>query len=184
MRAFSSSLKCAIKSTVHCRRASILSSTFLPQKSGKLINVLGHGYKDPVPFQNAYGASKAWVLSFTKALAEEHKESWVGIYAFNPGMVLTDLLTNVDVMTGYEDRLKVFPTIVRMWGKPPAVPAAKAVWLASAATNGKTGLLANVFTTWVMLAGVLGEGVRRLLRRPAPPTAVKIRTIPYQPGKA
>jgi short-subunit dehydrogenase len=37
---------------------------FLLQRSGKLLNMVGRGYKGPVPYQNAYGASKAWVLSF------------------------------------------------------------------------------------------------------------------------
>ena len=46
---------------------------FTQQRSGKLINVLGHGYNKPVPWQNAYGASKAWVRSFTSALARKPK---------------------------------------------------------------------------------------------------------------
>ncbi|MEI2652469.1 MAG: SDR family NAD(P)-dependent oxidoreductase [Microthrixaceae bacterium] len=112
---------------------------FLDQGSGKLINLLGHGWKGPVPWQNAYSASKAWVRSFTLALAAETKESGVGVFAFNPGMVLTELLTDVEVIAGSEARLQRFPAIVRMWAKPPAVPAAKAVWIASSATDGKTG---------------------------------------------
>ena len=113
---------------------------FLSQRSGKLINLLGHGYKEPLPDQNVYGSSKAWVRSFTKALAEENKESGVGVYAFNPGMVLTDLLTDIDVIEGSEEKLKAFPTILRMWAKPPASVQEKIVWLASGATDGQTGL--------------------------------------------
>ena len=73
---------------------------FLPQRSGKLINLLGHGFRNPVPYQNAYASSKAWVRSFTLALADETQGSGVGVFAFNPGMVLTDLLTNVEVVEG------------------------------------------------------------------------------------
>ncbi len=135
---------------------------FLAQKAGKLINILGHGYNKPVPWQNAYGASKAWVRSFTLALAEETKGNGVGVFAFNPGMVLTDLLTDVDVIAGSEHRLKLFPTIVRMWAKPPEVPAKKALWIASSATDGKTGLLVNIFSPWAMLAGAVKEGSRSL----------------------
>ena len=133
---------------------------FLDQGSGKLINLLGHGWKGPVPWQNAYSASKAWVRSFTLALAEETKQSGasgVGIYAFNPGMVLTELLTDVEVIEGSEEKLRRFPTIVRMWAKPPEVPAAKAVWIASAATDGKTGEIYNIFTPTQMLGGALSE---------------------------
>ena len=77
-------------------------------------------------------------------------------------MVLTDLLTHFDVVSGSEERLKVFPTIVRMWAKPAEIPARKAVWLASSATDGKTGIEGNVFTTWVMLRGAAREGLRKI----------------------
>ena len=142
---------------------------FVEQGSGKLINLLGHGWKGPVPWQNAYSASKAWVRSFTLALAAEVKESGaggannnIGVFAFNPGMVLTELLTDVEVIEGHEHRLERFPTIVRMWAKPPAAPAAKAVWIASSATDGKTGEIYNIMSTRTMIGGALREGVRRL----------------------
>ncbi len=153
---------------------------FIPQHSGKLINILGHGYNGPVPWQNAYASSKAWIRSFTKALAEETKDSGVGVYAFNPGMVLTDLLTQVDVIAGSEDKLKRFPAVVRMWAKPPEVPAQKAVWIASSATDGKTGLLVSLFSPWTMLEGALHEQLRALFGRSAAGPDVKVRTIqPY-----
>jgi NAD(P)-dependent dehydrogenase (short-subunit alcohol dehydrogenase family) len=136
---------------------------FLDQGSGKLINLLGRGWKGPVPWQNAYSASKAWVRSFTLALAAETKGSDVGVFAFNPGMVLTELLTDVEVIEGSEAQLQRFPTIVRMWAKPPAVPAAKAVWIASAATDGKSGEIYNIMGPAQMLDGALREGVRSLL---------------------
>ncbi len=128
---------------------------FLKQGSGKLINLLGHGYKRPVPWQNAYSASKAWVLSFTSALAVETRGSGVGVYAFNPGLVLTDLLTDVEVVAGSEHRLKNFATVIRMWAKTPEVAAQKAVWIASAATDGKTGLVVSASSTWTMLSGAV-----------------------------
>jgi glucose 1-dehydrogenase len=151
---------------------------FISQHSGKLINVLGHGYNRPVPWQNAYGSSKAWVCSFTKALAAETKDSGVGVFAFNPGMVLTELLTNVDVIEGSEDRLKVFPTIVRMWAKPAEIPAEKVVWIASSATDGQTGRLISLFSPWLMLRGALKEGLRALLRKPAPDMNIRMKSIP------
>ena len=35
------------------------------RRSGKLINLLGRGDRRPVPKQNAYASSKAWIRSFT-----------------------------------------------------------------------------------------------------------------------
>lgn len=155
---------------------------FLGRRSGKLINLLGHGYKGPVAWQNAYASSKAWVKAFTLALAKENEGSGVGVFAYNPGLVLTDLLTEVDVIAGSEARFSVFPTIVRMWAQPPTKPAQKAVWIASPATDGKTGLVVDYSSTWMMLRGAAGEGLRRLRKAPPPPIDFKFTTVPPYAG--
>jgi len=151
---------------------------FLQQGSGKLINLLGHGYRRPVPWQNAYSSSKAWVRAFTKSLAEETKDSGVGVFAYNPGMVLTELLTDVDVIEGSEHRLKVYPTIVRMLAKPVEVPAQKVVWIASSATDGKTGQVINLQSTGAMFGSALKEGLRHLANRPASDMGIRVKVIP------
>jgi glucose 1-dehydrogenase len=152
---------------------------FLARKTGKLINILGHGYKSPVPFQSAYAASKAWLRSFTMAVAKENQDSGVGVFAFNPGMMVTELLTDVDVVAGSEEKLKVFPTIIRMWGRPPEVAAQKAAWIASSVTDGKTGKLYNLHSFGHTLSGAIKEGWRRLTKKPGYPMEVDMHTIPY-----
>lgn len=152
---------------------------FLSQGSGKLINVLGHGDSGPVAWQNAYASSKIWVKSFTMSLAKENEGTGVGVYAFNPGLVLTEMLTDVDVIEGSEDRLKAFPTIVRMWANPPAVPAKKAVWIASSATDKKTGMVIKILSPGSMLLGVVKEAIRALKRSAEPEMAISMRRVPY-----
>jgi NAD(P)-dependent dehydrogenase (short-subunit alcohol dehydrogenase family) len=151
---------------------------FLVEGRGKLINVLGRGARQPVPFQNAYAASKAWNRSFTLALAREYRETEVGIFAFSPGLVDTDLLRKVEVVAGYEERLKPLKTVMRLWANPPEVPAGKALWLASSATDGRTGLDIRVLGTAGMVGGVLREGWRRLMRRPAAPIELSVTSVP------
>ena len=51
---------------------------FVPRGSGKLINLLGRGDSEPVPLQNAYASSKAWLKNFTLALAKEYKAQRCG----------------------------------------------------------------------------------------------------------
>ncbi len=150
---------------------------FLPRKSGKLINVLGRGDDGPVPLQNAYASGKAWARSFTLALAQEYKASGVGIYAINPGMMRTDLLTKLRVVAGSEDRLRVMPTIIGMWASPPEVPAERVVWLASAESDGKTGLHVREMSGPKMLVGAAREGMRRLLRL-GPSAKVDLTVVP------
>jgi len=155
---------------------------FLPRRAGKLINVLGRGARSPAPLQNAYGASKAWVRSFTHALAKEYAQHGVGIYALAPGMMRTDMLLRPTAYRGYDDRLAgAYATVLRMWSQPPEVAARKAVWLASAATDGKTGLTAQAMGPGGMLAGALRELLRRMLGRPAEPIDVQVVTRPAEP---
>lgn len=146
---------------------------FLPQRSGKLINILGHGERGPVAYQNAYASSKAWVRNFTLALAKEHVGSGVGIFAFQPGLMTTELLFQVDVVAGHESRLKAFPTVIRLLGKPPEVAARKVLWLAGPATDGKSGLYVRAGGPLAMLRGIM----RALLRREAPPP-LRLHVIP------
>lgn len=151
---------------------------FLSRRSGKLVNILGAGYNRPQPWQNAYGSSKNWARTFTLALAKETRGSAVGVYAFNPGLMLTDFVTNVTAIEGAQDRLKAFPAILRMWANPVEIPARKAVWIASAATDGKTGLLINQLSPWAMVRGALKEGLRALTKQPARDIRLQVKVIP------
>jgi glucose 1-dehydrogenase len=157
---------------------------FLGQGSGKLINLVGRGYNGPVVWQNAYGSSKAWVRNFTLALAEETRASGVGVFAFNPGMVLTDLLTHVDVIAGSEGSLKSFGKVVRMWARPPEVPAKKVVWIASSATDGKTGKLYSIFSARDILWGLIVDTFRTWFKLPQVEPDIQFHMIePYNQRK-
>jgi glucose 1-dehydrogenase len=154
----------------------------IPQGRGKLINILGRGSKKPAPMQNAYGATKSWLRSFTLALADEYKESGVGIFAFSPGMVRTDMLTRPAIFPDYQDRLGGgFQTVLRMWSWPAEIPARRAVWLASNATDGMTGKVIEVLGTRRLLQGAAAELLRRLTRRPAEPIDVQVQIVPPDP---
>lgn len=150
---------------------------FLAQGHGKLINLLGRGDDRPVKFQNAYAPSKAWVMSFTKALAQEYKGSGVGIFAFNPGLVDTELLRQLEAIEGYEKKLNPLRTVIRLWANPPNVPAERALWLASPATDGRTGLVVNVLGLPQIIAGLLRDLGRRIRRSTPPDTTLEIRSI-------
>lgn len=150
---------------------------FLSKKSGKLINILGQGEQGPAPNQIAYGSSKAWERAFTLALAKENQGSGVGIFAFNPGLMETEFLTQVSAVEGYTERLKIFPTIIRLLGNPPEVPARKMVWLASSATDGKTGLLVRMSRV-EMMGKALGRSIQRLVGRGQANPELEIHEVP------
>lgn len=150
---------------------------FIAEGHGKLINIYGAGDKRVRPFQNAYGSSKTWVRAFTETLAKEYNDRGIEVMGFNPGLVVTEMLSDVQVVPGYEEAVKPLATVVRLWGKPAMVPARKAVWLASAATDGRNGLVVRQLTATAMLAGIVKEGWRRVSGRPAPAFTLSIETI-------
>ncbi len=71
-----------------------LSSAFLPDLAaagnGFLINVASMAAYAPTPRMAVYGASKAFVLSFTEALWSEMRDSGVAAFALSPGATDTE----------------------------------------------------------------------------------------------
>jgi glucose 1-dehydrogenase len=152
---------------------------FLPRKTGKLINILGAGDRNPAPNQNPYGSSKSWIRVFTLALAREYKDSGVGVFAFQPGLMDTGLLTEVETYAEYEKRLQgVMPFLIRAIGQRPELPARKVLRLASSATDGKTGRYVRSASGLGVLAGFLREGLRRVLRLPAREIEIHTKILP------
>lgn len=148
---------------------------FLAQGSGKLINLLGRGESGPVPYQNPYASSKAWVKSFTQALAREYAGAGVEVMAFNPGLVITEMLTQVEVIAGFEKKVLPLNTVIRFWGNLPEVPAQKVVWMASPATDRRNGLIVNFLSFGRMMAGVGKELRRYITRAPISTPKIKVR---------
>ncbi|GAB4569617.1 MAG: SDR family oxidoreductase [Anaerolineae bacterium] len=179
--AFTAVVQANILGTYHGSRVAL--AHFLPKGSGKLVNLLGRGDRGPAPMQNAYGSSKAWVRSFTASLAREYKNSGVGVYAFNPGLVNTDLLRRPLVVEGYESRMDPLRMVIYLWANPPEVPARKALWLVSSATDGKTGLEVRLQGRLQLVLGFLREIGRRITRRQKPPVELDIKVIPAWPEK-
>lgn len=71
-----------------------LTRRFLPpmvsRGRGRILNVVSMSAFQPVPFLAVYGASKAFVLSFTEALAVEIEGTGVRVQALCPGNVPTE----------------------------------------------------------------------------------------------
>lgn len=148
---------------------------------GKLINILGRGDHKPVALQNAYAPTKAWVYSFTDALAREYRGERIGVYMLNPGLMDTELMRDITVVQGFEEKVKPLAAVMRLWANPPATPAEKAVWLASSATDRKTGLESRFLTTAGIAGGLWRYATRWLLRRPVPEITLDIHSVaPYR----
>jgi len=78
----------------NCEAVVALTRHYLPQMAdrgqGAVLNLASLIAFQPVPFQATYGASKAFVLSFTDALHEEMRGTGVTVTAACPGPVRTE----------------------------------------------------------------------------------------------
>ena len=74
-----------------------MTHTFAPamlaRKRGAIINVASTAAFQPVPYMAVYGASKAFVLSFSQALAAEFQSQGVSVLALCPGATETAFFT-------------------------------------------------------------------------------------------
>jgi short-subunit dehydrogenase len=72
----------------------VLTRLFLPamveKRQGVVVNVISTAAFQPVPYLAVYGASKAFLLSLTEALATELQGSGVTIQALCPGLTATE----------------------------------------------------------------------------------------------
>ncbi|HEY0753963.1 MAG TPA: SDR family oxidoreductase [Ktedonobacteraceae bacterium] len=76
-----------------------LSHAFLPSMvargAGAIINVASLGSFQPAPYMAVYGASKAFVLSFSEALWAEYRAKGIHVIALCPGPVATSFFDRV-----------------------------------------------------------------------------------------
>lgn len=72
----------------------------LERRRGGILNVASTAGHQPTPFMTTYGATKAFVLSFTLALAEELRGSGVRALALCPGPVPTGFQAAASIPSG------------------------------------------------------------------------------------
>ena len=130
----------------------------LPRKQGLLVNIYGNGsFLRPASPTGLYGATKAWVTSFTRSLAKELKDSGVQILGFSPGMMTTDMLTSpIVVGKRGKEMLKNFGFVLRFLGQPAKYAADKLV--KSVASNRKEFSEVKLFKPWTPLLGLIRIG--------------------------
>lgn len=69
--------------------STLLLPPMIQRRAGAIINVASTGAFQPLPRMAVYGASKAFVLSFTSALWEENRKTGVRVLALCPGATET-----------------------------------------------------------------------------------------------
>lgn len=83
-----------------------LTHLFLPgmraRKNGKIINVSSAAGFQPIPYMATYAATKAFVSSFSEAIAEENREYGIQVLALCPGSTKTNFFAASDIDRPFE----------------------------------------------------------------------------------
>ena len=84
-----------------------LTHRFLPamreRKSGTIINVASTASFQPVPFMATYAATKAFVRSFSEAIAEENRPFNINVMALCPGPTDTNFFDAAEIDKGAKE---------------------------------------------------------------------------------
>jgi short-subunit dehydrogenase len=92
---------------VNCEALVALTTAFLPGMTGRgrgtVVNVASTAAFQPIPAQAVYAATKAFVLSFSEALAAEVKPAGVTVTALCPGPVATEFVEAAGFKKGMDE---------------------------------------------------------------------------------
>lgn len=153
----------------------------MKQKEGTLVNIYGNGsFLRPASPTGLYGATKAWITSFTRSLSREIAGSGVKLIGFSPGMMLTDMLTNPTVIGEHgKQTMKRYSFVLRMLGNDPKQAAQKLV--ETIANNKKEFTEYRMIRPWTIMLSLLRMQWENLTRTGKTPAYTLHYEDPYQP---
>jgi hypothetical protein len=109
----------------------LFAPPMLARKNGRIMNVASTAAFQPGPFANIYFATKAFVLSFSQALAEELEGTGVTVTALCPGSTRTEFFERAKMQNFRRDSIMMDAGVVAragyrglMCGKRVVIPGA------------------------------------------------------------
>jgi len=108
------------------------------QKGGSIINIASIAGRDGAPMMAPYGAAKAAVINFTKALAVEFAPHNIRVNCIAPGMIITEAVQKQMGITPESTKERFASLPLGRWGNPEEI-AWPVVFLASEAASYMTG---------------------------------------------
>ncbi len=97
--------------SINCNALTLMNSISLPYLSmgAKIINIAsGSGFM-PQPYFAVYAASKAYVISLSRALAYELKKNKISVTAVCPGPVSTSFFSSLENVKEYKKKFLITP---------------------------------------------------------------------------
>ncbi|CAB4540124.1 unannotated protein [freshwater metagenome] len=140
----------------------------LEQGHGVIINVTGRGDDlRPTLYTAPYGASKAWIRSFTRTLRGEYGKRGVNFVNFNPGVMITERMDRAEAeqLAEINPRTeKLFPVVMRVLGDPPSVASEKLIEFIASGAAKKDGEF-RLINLRKVIKGIGGEAKYRVQNR-------------------
>jgi NAD(P)-dependent dehydrogenase (short-subunit alcohol dehydrogenase family) len=125
---------------IHLRGTYFVCRTVLPSMlergAGRIVNVASNAARRPSPYNSAYGAAKAAILSLTESLAASLEGTGVSVFAISPGYVktaMTERLLELQEQRGW------FPHLVGRETLDPALASRLVIELASGKADRLSG---------------------------------------------
>lgn len=96
---------------INCTSLSVLTSIALPHLSegGRIVNIASGAGFLPQPGFSVYAATKAYVISFSRALSQELKKKNISVTAVCPGPVNTDFFAGLNNVKEYKKKFLISP---------------------------------------------------------------------------
>lgn len=105
---------------LNCKALLVMTRLCIPymQPGSRILELDSLSAFQPVPYITTYGATKAFVLSYSRAMNRELKEKGIRVMAMNPGWVKTEFFrhafqSNSDSEVQYFDRLYEAADVVK-----------------------------------------------------------------------
>lgn len=131
-----------------------LTHHFLPamlaRRSGSIINVASTAAFQPVPYMAVYGASKAFVLSFSEALWGEYHSKGIRVLALCPGPTSTDFFNVVGTEDAALGSMETPEKVVQVafqaleQGRPSVVSGRRNALMANSVRFAPRGMVARM----------------------------------------
>ena len=123
-----------LRGTYFVCRAALPS--MLERSAGRIVNVASNAARRPSPYNSAYGAAKAAILSLTESLAVSLEGSGVSVFAISPGYVKTAM---TERLVELQDERGWFPHLVGRETLDPALASKLVLELASGKADRLSG---------------------------------------------
>ena len=165
--------------TLHSSQAAL--HFMIPRKTGTLVNICGNGSSLRPAFPTGlYGATKAWITSFTRSLAKQISGNGIELIGFSPGMMLTDMLRNPTVIGERgKEVMKRYAFVLRWLGDDPNHAAQKLV--ETIANNEKNFTEVRILRPSTILLRLLRVKWQDLTKSGKTPPYTLHFTDPYKP---